>query len=173
MHRWINLKRQGLVILLVIVYVAVNMVLTFREIYVFNLLPVLLIVVYLVLARIDIVYFIIVLLTPVSVQLIDFIPSSAVDFAIPTEPLLFGVMIVLLFRAVYDGFFNRRLLNHPVTYAILFNLFWMLITSITSTLPLVSFKFLLARIWFVTTYYLLAVMVFRKTSNIMIFIWCF
>ncbi|HJZ38972.1 MAG TPA: O-antigen ligase family protein [Bacteroidales bacterium] len=173
MHRWINLKRQGLVILLVIVYVAVNMVLTFREIYVFNLLPVLLIVVYLTLARIDIIYFIIVLLTPVSVQLIDFIPSSAVDFAIPTEPLLFGVMIVLLFRAVYDGFFNRRLLNHPVTYAILFNLFWMLITSITSTLPLVSFKFLLARIWFVTTYYLLAVMVFRKTSNIMIFIWCF
>jgi putative inorganic carbon (HCO3(-)) transporter len=173
MHRWINLKRQGLVILLVIAYMVVNMVFTFREIYVFNLLPVLLLLVYLVLARIDLVYFIIVLLTPVSVQFIDFIPSSAVDFAIPTEPLLFGIMIVLLFRAVYDGFFDRRLLNHPVTYAIVFNLFWMLITSITSTLPLVSFKFLLARIWFVTTYYLLAVMVFRKTSNILIFVWCF
>ena len=42
-----------------------------------------------------------------------------------------------------------RILNHPVTYAILFYLFWILVTSVTSSMPLVSFKFLLARIWFI------------------------
>ena len=40
-------------------------------------------------------------------------------------------------------------------------------------MPLVSLKFLLARVWFVTIYYFLAILVFRKYRSIPVFIWCY
>jgi O-antigen ligase len=119
------------------------------------------------------VYFLIVILTPLSVQLIEYIPSLPYNLAIPTEPLLFGAMAIVFYKTLHQGIPLRNILNHPVTYAILFNVFWIFLTSVTSVLPLVSFKFLLARIWFVTVYYFLAVTVFNKTENIRRFIWCY
>ena len=170
----LDLKKHIPVIAIVLLYIVADMALTYKEIYILNLLPVVLLVVYLSLARIDLVYFLIVLLTPLSVQFIEFFPSSAVDFAIPTEPLLLGVLVLLIYRMVQTGMIDRTIFNHPVTYAILFHLFWLLITAISSTMPLVSFKFLLARVWFIAIYYGLAVMVFRKrNSNIQVFIWCY
>jgi putative inorganic carbon (hco3(-)) transporter len=168
------LKKHSLVIAIVLFYILADMVLTHKEIYFLNLAPLILLLIYLSLARIDLVYFLIVLFTPLSVQFIEYFPSSAIDFAIPTEPLLLGILILLIYRTVHSGMIDRKVFNHPVTYAVLFYLFWMLMTTITSTMPLVSFKFLLARIWFIAIYYWLAIMVFRKqNSNILAFIWCF
>ncbi len=165
-----NLRKHGLVIALVILYIMADMVMTFHEIYLLNLLPLVILVIYIALARLDIMYFIIVALTPLSIQLLEFFPGSPIDFAIPTEPLLFGVMLLLIYRTALNGLRYKAIWNHPVTYAILFNLFWIFLTSCTSVMPLVSFKFLLARIWFVMIYYYLAILVFRNTNNIRVFI---
>ena len=169
----LNLRKHSIVLSLVLIYLVVDMFMTGYEIYLLNLLPVILILIYLAFARLDIVYFIIVLLTPVSVQLIDFFPLSSIDFAIPTEPLLFGVMILFYYKLVQERSIDPRIISHPVTYAILFNLFWLFVTSVTSTMPLVSIKYLLARIWFVTIYYFLAILVFKKYNTIRVFIWCY
>jgi putative inorganic carbon (HCO3(-)) transporter len=168
-----KIRKHSLAVALVMLYLVADMVLTYKEIYVFNLVPIFLFVIYLALARIDLVYFLIILLTPLSIQLIEFLPSSPVDFAIPTEPLLFGVMLLIIYRTLHDGMLDRNVFNHPVTYAIIFNLFWIFVTSFTSTMPLVSFKFLLARIWFITVFYLLAIIVFRNTNNIRNYILCY
>jgi len=169
----LQLRKYSPVIILVLLYLAADMILTGQEIYLLNLLPVVFLIIYLTLARMDLMYFIIVFLTPLSVQLIDFFPSSSVDFGIPTEPTLFGVMVVFYYKILYDRSLDTRILNHPVTYAIFFNLFWLLVTSISSSIPLVSFKFFLARIWFITIYYFLAILVFRRVNNIRVFIWCY
>jgi O-antigen ligase len=168
-----DLRKHSLVIALVLLYIVADMVLTYKEIYVLNLLPVVIFIIYLALARVDLVYFIIIACTPLSIQLLEFVPSLPIDFAIPTEPLLFGVMLLLVYRAVQEGIINRSILNHPVTYAIIFYLFWMFVTSITSTMPLVSFKFLLAHMWFIAIFYILAIMVFRDPRNIRAFILCY
>lgn len=168
------LKRHSLLIAIAIVYVVADMVLTSQDIFLLNVVPFVFLLIYLALARIDLIYFAIVLFTPISIQFIEYYPSSSIDFNIPTEPMLFGILILLLFRIVQKGIPDHRVLNHPVTYAILFNIFWITITSITSTMPLVSIKFLLARIWFTAIYYWLAVMIFRKSNtNISGFIWCY
>jgi putative inorganic carbon (HCO3(-)) transporter len=173
MSRLLNFRKHSPVIAIVLIYIVADMLLTCKEIYILNLVPVILILAYLALARIDLTYFLIILLTPLSIQLIEFIPGSPIDFAIPTEPLLFGVMLLLIYRTIHSGLLDRSILNHPVTYAIVFNLFWILITSFTSTMLLVSFKFLLARIWFVTVFYLLAILIFKNTNNIRYFILCY
>jgi putative inorganic carbon (HCO3(-)) transporter len=167
------IRNNILVVMLVLLYIAADIALTYKEIYYLNLLPIILLIIYLSFARIDVVYFIVVACTPLSIQLLEFIPSLPIDFAIPTEPLLFGVMLLLFYRSVQLGIFNRSIFNHPVTYAILFNLFWIFLTSVTSTMPLVSFKFLLARIWFLSVYFFLAIIIFRDPKNIRIFILCY
>lgn len=168
----INKKHFG-VIAIVLVYLAVDLIFTVREIYYLNLIPVVLFIIVLAFVRLDILYFIIIFLTPLSIPLIEYLPSSPIDFYIPTEPLLFGVMIVFIFKMVRGGIVDRRIFNHPISYAIYLNLFWIFITSITSSMPLVSFKFLLARIWFIITFFYLAVYIFRNTKNISVFIWCY
>ncbi len=160
-------------VLLALAYIALNMFFTYRNIYFLNILPVVLLIVYLAFTRLDIVYFIVVACTPLSIPLIEFIRSSPIDFYIPTEPVLFGVMIIVIFKLVKENFINRRIINHPVSLAILFNLFWIFVTSITSALPLVSFKYLLARMWFLTTFYLLAIFIFRNPGNISKFVWAY
>jgi O-antigen ligase len=165
--------RNALAIVLVLLYLVADMGMTLKEVYFLNLLPVVLLIVYLAIARLDLIYFIIVFFTPLSIQFIEFVRSSPVDFAIPTEPLLFGVMVLFFYKIIQEQWLDRRILNHPVTYAILFNIFWLLITAITSTMPMVSFKFLMARVWFLTVYYLLAILVFRKRERISIFIWVY
>ena len=171
---WLTSNKKNIaVIALVLIYLAVDMYFTSREIYYLNILPVVVLIFYLALARLDIIYFIIVFLTPLSVSLIHIIPSSPIDFYIPTEPLLFGILLILIYKMVKEGNSDRKLWNHPVTYAILFNIFWLFMTSITSCMPLVSFKYLLARIWFVASFYFLAVFVFRNTKNIPLLAWCY
>jgi putative inorganic carbon (hco3(-)) transporter len=171
---WLKANKTSIaVIAIALIYLAIDMYFTSKEIYFLNLVPVVFLIIYLALARLDILYFIIVFLTPLSVPLINILPSSPIDFYIPTEPLMFGVMLIMIYKLVKEGHIDRKLLNHPVTYAILFNVFWIFMTSITSSMPLVSFKFLLARMWFLTTFYFLAVFVFRKTSNIPYLAWCY
>jgi len=169
----VQLKKYSWIIAIVLLYIVADMFLTFREIYYLNLLPIAVILIFLALTRLDILYFIIIFCTPLSIPLIEYLRSSPIDFYIPTEPILFGVMLLVIFKMVQNGNLNRKVLNHPVTYVILFNLFWIAITSITSSMPLVSFKFMLARIWFLTTFYFLAIYIFRKTENLSVFVWCY
>lgn len=172
--QWLKENRQTFgVVSLVLIYIALNMVLTYRGFYFFNLLPVVVLLVFLAFTQLNVVYFIIIACTPLSIPLIEFYRSSPIDFYIPTEPMLFGVMLIVIFKLAKENFIGKRILNHPVTLAILFNLFWILVTSITSSMPLVSFKFLLARIWFLTTFYLLAIYIFKNPRNIPKMVWAY
>jgi O-antigen ligase len=168
-----RLKENKWVLLIALLYIAVNMVFTLREVYFLNLIPIVVFIVILAVLRLDTLYFIIVFLTPISVPLIEFLPGFPIDFAIPTEPVLFGVMLITVFKIARKPNFDKRILNHPVSYAILFHLFWIFVASVVSSMPVVSFKFLLARCWFLITYYFLAIHIFRNTRNITVFIWCY
>ncbi len=66
-----------------------------------------------------------------------------------------------------------RILRHPVTLAIYFHLAWMFITSITSTMPVVSFKFLISRLWFLIGFYFIAAQIFRNPNRIRQYLWAY
>lgn len=115
----------------------------------------------------------IVLLTPLSVPLKEIMPGLSFDMYLPTEPLLFGVMLVFIFKISFEQRFDRKILFHPVSICIYFYLIWVFITCITSTMPLVSFKFLLVKIWFFIAFYFLATQMFKKSKNINTFFWLY
>ena len=60
------------------------------------------------------------------------------------------------FKLIFEGGFDRKITRHPVTLAILFMLGWMVLTSLTSTMPLVSLKYTIARLWFIVAFYFVA-----------------
>jgi putative inorganic carbon (hco3(-)) transporter len=157
--------------LLSLIFIGLNCYLVYRQIYWLLMLPVVLVIVYLYFYSLDIILLLIAFLTPISLNITQF--EFNVGISLPAEPLLFGVLILFLVKLVYDNPTDKRIWKHPMTIVVGLQLLWMLITSITSDLPLVSFKYLLARLWFVIPFYILGIHLFSRKVNIRRFIWAY
>lgn len=142
-----------------------------KENYWFALLPLFAFLIYLAIYSLDVILFIIAFCTPLAIVLNDKANGPAIS--IPGEPLMFGVLLIFIFKLAFEGKFDRKILYHPVSLAITFHIVWMFVTSITSTLPLVSFKHLLSQLWFIIPFYFLGTQLFRIKKNIKKFIWLY
>ncbi|MCW8897718.1 MAG: O-antigen ligase family protein [Flavobacteriales bacterium] len=114
----------------------------------------------------------IVFATPLSFNL-EIGGHGGIGMYLPTDPLMFGVMLLFFFKLFYHKKYDIQIFKHPVTIAIVINLIWLLFTSITSSMPVVSFKFLLARLWFVVCFYFLATQLFKNYKNYKIYFWSY
>jgi O-antigen ligase len=133
--------------------------------------PVVIGVMLMALMAIDKVLLLVAFCTPLAIVLND--KSSGPAISLPTEPLLFGVLLIMVFKIIYQGGFDRKILFHPVSLAVLFLLFWKVITSLTSTMPIVSLKHLVSQLWFIVPFFYLGTQLFRDTANIRRFVWMY
>ncbi len=156
-----------------ILFIALNTLFIVRENYILNFIPFILLFLLIGFFSLDKLIFIIVFLTPLSITLKTIVPGLDFDMYLPTEPLLLGVMILFIFKLLIENKFDKKILVHPISIAIYINLLWILITSITSSMPLVSFKFLFARLWFVIGFYFIATQLFINFKNINRFLWIY
>lgn len=154
-----------------IAFVLLNAYLIIENKYYALLTPVLLIFLFLYIFNLDKLILLITFLTPIAINYKD--PELGVGITLPTEPLMLGVLVVFILKVFYDGGFNKRILKHPVSIVILINLVWLIITTFTSEIPLVSVKFLIARLWFVVPFYFIGILIYRKTNNIRLFNWLY
>ncbi len=133
------------------------------------LLPLAIAIVLLSLFSLDKFLLLIVFLTPLSVVIEN--SDFNIGLSLPSEPLMFGAMILFIFKLIHKNNFDNRVLKHPVTIAIIVSLLWTFVTSVTSVMPLVSFKFLLSRLWFIIPFYFIGTQLFHKYKNINKFLW--
>lgn len=136
-----------------------------------NALPLVFVIVMLAVLALDKLIYLVVFFTPLSLPLSELIPGLSFNMYLPTEPLLFGILLIFILKFFADGKFDRSILIHPVSLAIYLSLFWLMVTSLTSTMPLVSFKFLMTRLWFIVGFYLLTAKLFESGKNIEKFVW--
>jgi O-antigen ligase len=136
-------------------------------------LPVILAVFLVAIYSFDLIVYIIAFMAPLSIPLHEIMPGFGFDMYLPTEPLLFGLLVLFLIKIIHVRGFDRDILMHPVSMAIYTSLIWLFLTSLTSTMPLVSFKFVLSRIWFIVGLYLLAAKLFKEGKNIEKYIWLY
>lgn len=141
------------------------------NIYWFSLLPAAILILLLYLFSLDILVFVIVFFTPLSINIKDVL--FGVGMTLPTEPLIFGIMILFFIKLFYEQKFDKNIIKHPITIAIIVNLLWILITSLTSQFPVVSIKFFVSRLWFVVTFYFIATQIFTNIKNIKRFLWLY
>ena len=133
--------------------------------------PIALIIFYYYVVSLDKVLLFITFFTPLAIN-VPLVKLGAA-LSLPTEPLMFGVVIIFLGNLLLERNYNRKVAGHPLSYLIYFSLLWMLVTSFTSHMPEVSFKHLLSRIWFVVPFYFVAVPMFRNKKNIHWFLWLY
>ena len=144
-----------------------------KDLMVVNALPLVLIILLIAVFSFDKIVYLIAFFAPLSIPLSELMPGLGFDMYLPTEPLLFGLLIVFILKLIYDRKFDRQILIHPVSMAIYINLIWIFLTCLTSTMPVVSFKFLLSRIWFVAGLYFLTAKIFSEGKNIERYIWIY
>jgi putative inorganic carbon (hco3(-)) transporter len=119
----------------------------------------------------DNVLLLITFLTPFAVNLKD--AEFGIGISLPTEPLMFGVMLLFVLKLMHERFYDHKIMQHPVTIAIVINLVWIFITCFTSQLPIVSIKFMVARLWFVIPFYFAGILLFTDFKNIRKFQWLY
>jgi len=101
-------------------------------------------------------------LTPLSIQISYLTGGTGFDLSIPTEPVLALLLFITLFKLIVTREFSAKLLRHPVTVLIGLYLVWTLVTSMTSTMPGVSFKTLAYRMWFIAGFYIIGAQMFSS-----------
>ncbi|MBI3136791.1 MAG: O-antigen ligase family protein [Bacteroidetes bacterium] len=135
-------------------------------------LPVALLLLYTAVYHMDRLFLFIVLFTPLSINIEEYVGGS-IGLFLPTEPLLFGMLLLIILMQFIGNWFERDFLRHPVTLIFALQFCWIFLTAITSELPLVSFKFLLTKLWFIIPLYLYGYLFFKQEKNIYWFIWLY
>ena len=119
----------------------------------------------------DKLVWLIVFFTPLAISIKD--SDFGLGVSLPTEPLMAGVLLMFIIKMFYDWSFDKRFLKHPLTLAIIFNLLWLLLTTLTSELPIVSIKYFVSRLWFVIPFYFLISKLVKNTKDIRKFAWLY
>ncbi|MGB1728791.1 MAG: O-antigen ligase family protein [Crocinitomicaceae bacterium] len=133
--------------------------------------PIALLFIYLAIFETEKFFLSIAFLTPLSVNIEEY--TDSFGLFLPTEPLLFGLMIFFLFLQIRIPFLDKRIWRNPIVICVLVYLFWLIITSITSTDPIVSFKSIMARLWFIIPLLIFGTHFFKKHENRVVFLWLF
>lgn len=135
------------------------------------IIPPVLLIIYLAVFRLDTLFWIVVFSAPLSVNL-EKLELGGIGFFLPTEPILFGLLLIIFFKKLVETK-NTTTSNHPFIIVFTIYFVWLLITSITSQQPVVSFKFLVAKLWLVVPVFYFGLKLFKKTENIKKYIWLY
>ena len=153
------------------IYVLFTAAAILREHFLFLLAPATLVVLFMALFALDKLIYVVIFLTPLSIPLRELTKGMDFDVYLPTEPILVGITLLFFLKLLIGKRLDRKVLYHPVSLAIYFYLFWTVVTSVTSTMPVVSFKDLLSRVWFIVVFYFLMTQLFRSTRRMQYFFW--
>lgn len=128
------------------------------------LLPVLGLLIYFFLFRHDIYYFTIFTLVPLSVGLEKFTDFN-IGLYFPTEPMIVLSAVLLLLKFSYERSYPLIYLKHPISIVVILHLAWLLLTTFTSSMFLVSIKFFLVRFWYVFCFFFYLFLVYEKNPT--------
>ena len=140
------------------------------EFYVLAGLPALVLLGYLTVVDFRKIFFLLIATLPLSTEI--YLPNGF-GTDLPAEPLMvlmMGVFFLYTFKNLnkIDGAFFR----HPITILLYLHLGWILVTSITSEDAFVSIKFLLAKLWYVCSFYFLAGLILNTREDFKKLFWC-
>ena len=158
--------------LIAALFIAVGLFLVVKKNnYLFFALPVVLGVMLLYIFSLDKVLLLTAFCVPLSVNLKAL--EAGLAISLPAEPMLMGILVLFVAKMLYDGQFDRRISHHPIAIVIYCMFAWMVVTTITSEMPVVSLKFVLSRLWFVIPAFFLCAMLFKNPRHIHWFIWLY
>ena len=166
-------EKIGWLYVIAALFVAVGLFFVVKKnTYLFFALPIVLGVLLLYVFSLDKVLLLTSFCVPLSVVL-DKFSDAGLAISLPAEPLLMGILVMFIAKMLYDGKYDRRIARHPIAIVIYCMFVWMIVTTITSELPVVSLKFIASRLWFIVPSFFLCAILFKRPKNIDWFIWLY
>lgn len=161
--------------ILAVLFILINSLVIIKfESYLFNVVPLAIIVFFAVFFALEKVLLLSVFLVPFSIPLQRFFPDLPFNVELPTEIFFTGFTFLFVLKLILDRKFDKKVLMHPISIAIYIYMGWMLITVITSTMPIASLKRWLSTLWFIIPFYFMISQIFKKDkSNIYKFLWLY
>lgn len=167
------LKSNFGIVIITLLFILTNGYLAYLGNYYLVSVPFILFAIYLSVLSLDKFFFAAIFFIPLSVPLQLFAPDLGFNLQLPTEPMLIVITFLMCFKFLYNSSFDRKVILHPVSVAILVSLSWILITTLFSSMPLVSFKYLLSRLWFIIPFYFLSTQLFYKKNKMPKYVWAY
>ncbi len=139
------------------------------EYYFLAALPALLVITFLTIVDLRLSFFLLMAAVPLSTEL--FLPGG-LGTDLPTEPMMIGLMFAFLLFLIQNGrSMDAAFWRHPLTILLFAHFSWTLVATITSESFLISMKFVLAKTWYIVTFFLLAVWLLRRPSDLKSLFW--
>lgn len=152
-------------------FVILNAFFIYMEVFYFMAVPIALVIVALALFRLDWLLLLIMFTVPISLTVQDV--GGGMGLTLPTDPLLFGAMLVFLLKNLFEGNYDMKIIKNPITISVIAMLIWMFFSVLFSRLPVVSAKFFLAKLWFIIPFFFAGIMLFKNPKNIVKVTWFF
>ena len=134
----------------------------YAETWAIAAVPLVLIGAVLVIKDVRILYYGFFALLPFSIE----VEVGPLGTDLPSEPMMLALTGVgILLFAQHFRSISSRYLTHPITMLLLLHLSWILVTSIFSLTPVYSFKFLVAKIWYIIPFYFLGFYMLRSHTD--------
>lgn len=169
--KWITENKTAVVATAItLAFCVVNSMMISKDIFLLMAIPLVGLLVVLFTFKIETAMLITAFFTPFA---IDMALVPKMELSMPVEPMMILFSGIFIFRVLIAKTYDTAILKHPVVISAMAMLGWMLITSITSEIPMVSFKYLAARIWFMIPFFFAATQIFRSTKRIRQFFWCY
>ncbi|NDF59494.1 MAG: hypothetical protein EB100_00260 [Crocinitomicaceae bacterium] len=154
-----------------VLFVLIAQLFIFEENWYFFLLPIGLLFIYVALYATKQLISLLFFLTPLSINIEEYVPGFGLF--LPTEPLFFGLMILVLAYQFRSKIIPTYLYSNGLVITIGIYLSWLVISALASTHPIVSFKFILAKLWYIVPLFGFGALYFVNTKNIFRFVWMF
>lgn len=154
-------------------FIAANAIAVYFDFLLVPLVPVALAIVLMALFAYDKLLYFVTGLVPFSIPVWNIV--GGFGLILPTEPVVILLMLIGLLKFANNEAIGqtKELIRHPLTIAILINLTWLIITSATSSMPLVSFKYTVSRLWYIVVFYFMGYLLFTNYNRIEKFLWWF
>jgi putative inorganic carbon (HCO3(-)) transporter len=164
----INLKRFYIWLAVFLAFSGVSIALGF---YYVLFVPLALLALYFVIFDAEKVIYFLAFAVPLSIPVKDV--GGGLGMSLPTEPLIVMLFVGFVFKLFTGSGFSKAIIKNSLTLIVLADLLWLLVTVLTSSMPIISLKYFLARTWFVVVFYLALSHLFKKFKAIHIFMWAF
>lgn len=131
------------------------------------LIPAVLTFTYWFIFKLDTLFYILAFSVPISasLEMLRIYNPLGFEVSLPSEPLLIALLGVAGYKLIFYFDLFKDLLKHPIFKGIIFYLLTIIFTSITSTMHVVSVKFVLSRLWLMLPCLIFGYIIFRENKN--------
>ncbi|MBI2257677.1 MAG: O-antigen ligase family protein [Flavobacteriia bacterium] len=164
-------REYRLLIILVSLFIFVSLFFVSNNNWIPFAVPLVFLALYFIFFNAKWIFLLLYFLTPLSINIEEY--SESIGLFIPTEPILILFLLLILALILFRGLKYKWLWTNPLIYILVLYILVLFISSTTSEYPLVSFKYLFMKLWYIIPIFYLACTYLQSSKNIEIILWMF